>query len=426
VSHVSNARPLVAGLLAIVGALACQPLDRTEGFGNGEVRVTVVDAEGEPIEGARVRVPGSPRVAISSAGGLAVLRGLVVGDYALHIGVDDDGDGRDDRAVVRAGDTAMVRTAEVGGARRHTSVVTGPIALEPSGSIAGTLPGLLPDELARVVVVRRVVLGADASAREVQLPVEGSGGVTDDGSFAVEGLAAGEVILVALTWVPSSSPEPLQQLIAASRPTRFAVQAAQVGSGDVVVANLEAVPALVTLTLELAGDIKPVRNAGQVVFSVPLDGPDVAGALVGTIEGLAAASPRVVVDAPLSVFDLRVQLDGVPVPTSVSPVVGLVDITLLPVPVGLDPDCQPRESDDEHGAVDGCGGDLDGDGLLDDDDDDDDADGVDDADEPTACRLIGLGADRDGDCLCDAVDPFADCASNDPVDCDPVAPISCE
>lgn len=422
---VSTGRLLLAELVATVVACACQPLERTADFGNGEVRVSVVDDQGAAVVGARVSIPGSPRMAISDADGLAVVRGLVAGDYALHIGIDDDGDGHDDRAALRADGTAMVRTAELGGALRHTTVVTEPIELVPTGVVGGTLPGLRDDELARVVVVRRVRLGSDEGAREVQLPVEGSGGVDVTGSFLVAGLAAGEVTLVALTWSPSSSPEPLQQLIAASRPSRFAVHTAQVGSGEVVIANLEAAPPSVTLTVELAGDLKPARNAGQVVYSVPLGGPDVAGGLVGSIEGLTAASPRVVVEAPLTVCEQRVQLDEVAGATSVNQIVGLADVVLAPVPVGLDPACGARVSD-ILGAIDGCGGDVDGDGLLDDDDDDDDGDGASDELEPTACRTIGLGADRDGDCLCDAVDPFADCAANDPFNCEPLAPITCD
>jgi hypothetical protein len=410
------------GLLAVAVVVGCRPLERTTELGAGEVRVSVVDDQEMPVEGAIVTVPGSPRMAVSDADGLAVVRGLVAGNYALRIGIDDDGDGRDDRAAVRAADVAMVRLAELGGAGRLSSVITAPIELAPTGSIGGTVPGLLPSELARVVVVRRVTLGADERAPAVQLPVEGSAGVDVDGSFLIEGLAAGEVTLVALTWSPSSSPEPLQQLIAASRPSRFAVKTVDVGNLDVVVAELAPSPASVPLTVELGGDLSPVRNAGSVTYDVPQGNVAVSAALVGTIEGLASSSPRAAVEAPLSVFALIVDIGAVGV---AEPVVGLPDVALLPVPVGLDPACGPREGA-ELGAIDGCGGDLDGDGVLDDDDDDDDGDGVNDNLEPTVCRTIGRGADRDGDCLCDAVDPFADCTSNDPVDCEPLAPLTCE
>jgi hypothetical protein len=50
---------------------------------------------------------------------------------------------------------------------------------------------------------------------------------------------------------------------------------------------------------------------------------------------------------------------------------------------------------------------------------DDDGDLQADVTEHPACYGPGLGADRDGDGLCDGQDPFPLCASNDPVECDP-------
>lgn len=395
------------GLLVVAATAAgCQVLDRTDGFGEGELRVTVVDAAGAPVAGARVAVVGSPRLATSDDAGLAVIRDLVPGDHALHIGVDDDDDGVFDRAAVR-GDVGTIRLAEVRGLPRRTSFVTGPIAVAATGEIRGTVADVADGELARVVAVRTLTLGTD-DAREVQLPVEASSGVDVDGTFRLRGLAPGEVTLVAFVWPTPVATQPLQQLIAASRPTRFATRAVVVGSADVVVDALAAVPALASTTLELAGEIADARNDGEATFTVPLGGPDVAVNVVGAFAGLTAASPTVTIEAPVSVFDLTVQLDGVA--GSVGLVVGLPDVAWLPVPVGLDPACP--------------GDDCDGDGV--DDDSDDDGDGVDDALEPTACRVPGLGADRDGDCLCDAVDPQPDCASNDPVECTPAAPIVCE
>jgi len=398
----------LGSLVIAASAVGCQVLERTEGFGEGELRVTVVDDAGAPVAGASVAVVGTPRLGITDADGLATIRGLLQGDHALHIGVDDDGDGVFDRAAVR-GDVGAIRLAEIRGLARRTTFVTGPIAVAPTGAIAGTVADVADGELARVVAVRTVGLGT-GSARDVQLPVEASSGVDVDGTFRLRGLAPGEVTLVAFVWPKPASTEPAQQLNAASRPARFAAVAVEVGRDDVAVGGLAAVPALVPVTLELAGTIADARNDGEAIYTVPQGGPDVAVNVVGGFAGLTAASPTATVDAPVALFDLTVQVAGV---AGVVPlVVGLPEVALLPVPIGLDPACP----DD----------DCDADGVVDDDDDDGDGDGVVDALEPTACRVPGAGADRDADCLCDAADPFPDCASNDPVDCVPAAPIDCE
>lgn len=394
------------GLLAIAAAAGCQPLERTDGFGDGELRVTVVDDAGAAVVGARVALVGTTRLATTDSAGFAVLRDLVPSDYALHIGVDDDDDGVFDRAAIR-GDVGTIRVAAQAGQQRRTTFVTGPIAVASTGTIRGSVAGLVDGELARVVAVRTLALGTD-SVREVQLPVEASSGVDVDGTFALPGLASGEVTLVAFTWPRPTSTQPLQQLIAASRPTRFATRSVAVGGADVVIDGLVDVPAAASVTLELAGALADARNEGNAIYTVPLGGPDVAVGVVGGFAGLTAAAPTAVIDAPVSVFDLTVDVDGV---ASLVPlVVGFPDAAWLPVPVGLDPACP--------------GDDCDGDD--DDADTDDDGDGVDDALEPTACRVPGAGADRDGDCLCDAADPFPDCAANDPVDCTPAAPIACD
>jgi hypothetical protein len=405
------------GILVVAASAAgCQPLDRADGIGEGGVRVTVVDEAGAPVAGARVAIVGSPRVATSDENGLAALRGLVPGDYALHVGVDDDEDGVFDRAAIR-GDMGTIRVKDIAGRLRRTVFLTGPIAVAATGEIRGTVD--VPDgELARVVAVRTLALGTD-NVREVQLPVEASSGVDVDGGFRLRGLAPGEVTLVAFAWPRPTSTQPRQQLIAASRPARFARQTVTVGSSDVVFADLAAVPDSAAVVLALAGDLADARNGGEAIFSVPQDGPDLA---VGVIDGLTAASPRTTIDAPVAIFDLTVQLDGFG--GGVPLVVGLPGAAWLPVPVGLDPQCLGRERNAPD--PEDCGGDFDGDGVLDKDDTDKDGDGVEDEDEPTACRVPGLGGDRDRDCLCDAADPYPDCASNDPVDCTPAAPIVCD
>lgn len=400
---------LVGGTVGLAG---CQPLDRTRGLGEGGLRARVVDGAGAGIAGARLSVLGMPRLGTSDSLGDVVVGGLVPGDLAVRVGVDDDGDGVDDRAAIAG--VAAIRLAEIGGLIRRTTFDLGDVVVEATGEVAGTVGGVLDGELARVVAFRVLRVGD----RDVALPIEAAAGVDVDGAFVLRGLVPGPVTLVAFVWPKATSTQPLQQQIAASRPTRFARIDVDVGQADVALDVATAVPLSVPVTLTLGGVLAPDRNDGLADFLVPHTTTPVAPTLTAPLAGLTEDTATLAVSAPLSVFDLAVQLDSGAAGTA-SLLIALPDTALLPVAIGLDVACPTLD------GVDGTS-DCDGDGVEDGVDEDADGDGVIDAIEPAACVGVGRGVDDDADCLCGLADPFPGCASNDPLDCTPAAPIDCD
>jgi len=366
---------------ALCGAVsltpACFDLERASGFGEGEIRLAVVDATGAPVVGARVAIEGARQAAVTNDAGLAVVGGLVVGDYAVRVLVDDDGDGIPEAGAVRG--EASIRLAPLRGVERLTTFELPTTTLVATGSVAGTVTGCGVGEICRVVAFRHITLGtAGGRSREVALPIEGNAGVDVDGSWRIDGLLPGTVTVVATAYTKSVATQPLQQLIAASRPLRFAVSDVEVGANGVALVVDTDVPASVTATLEVAaGPDDLERLQGDVDYLVPGTGTDVSPGLRGAFAGLSVAVPTVEIDIPVSVFDLSAQADGVV--GQLAAVAGVPGIgTLLPVVLGL-------PAVDDTGCV-----------------------------------------DVDEDCLCDIVDPFPGCASNDPVECTPAAPIVCE
>lgn len=356
----------------------CFDLERANGFGEGEIRVAVVDGAGSPVVGARVAIEGAHQAALTDDTGLAVVGDLVVGDYAVRVSVDDDADGVTDAGAVRG--EASIRLAPLRGVERLTTYELPTTTVVATDSVSGTVTGCAAGELCRVVAFRHITLGtAGGRSREVALPIEGSAGVGTDGTWRIDGLLPGTVTVVATAYTKSVATQPLQQMIAASRPLRFAVVDVDVGAGAVdLVVDTEVPPDGVTATLEVAAapdDLE--RLEGDVDYLVPGSGTDVSPGLRGAFAGLSVATPTVEIDIPVSVFDMSAQADGVV--GQVAAVAGVPGIgALLPIVLGL-----PAVDD-------------------------------------TAC------IDADEDCLCDLVDPFPGCASNDPVECTPAAPIVCE
>lgn len=412
-----------AAALAVFGVtvVAGCELERSEGLGDGQIHMVVVDDAGDPVAGALVSVIGNTVGALSGDDGAAVVKTILsAGDYAYRVTIDDNGDGVADRAAV--GGDATVRVGEVRGLDRLTAfILDHDVVLETAGSVSGTVAGCDDGELCRVVAFRRIELGSALSAtREVALPIEGQSGVQSDGSWRIEGLAPGEVELVALAAPVSTSVEPRQQLIAASQPVRFGRATADVGSSAIGISVDTAVPESVSATIELAG-ADAVGQSGRAFINAPSDSFLLDGG--GDIAAIADDSRAVQIDVPVSVFDIAAQLEGFQ--GDLRAVVGVPDIGLLlptnPVLKGCD--AKLPDDNDPAGTV-YC--DADGDGLLDADpaEDDADGDGIADADE-VGCVGINVGTDADGDCLCDLIDPFPGCSSNDPADCTRAVPVTC-
>ena len=150
------------------------------------------------------------------------------------------------------------------------------------------------------------------------------------------------------------------------------------------------------------------RAPGQGSFFAPNTNTEV-GVGGAAIDGAVA---NVVV--PVAVFTVSAAIDS-DGEFGVVSVVGVPDMPAITFELA---NLKERACRKLNGDVIDC--DLDGDTA----DLDDDGDGQDDADEP-ACARLGAGTDLDRDCLCDPVDPFPDCASNDPLDCTVVALPDC-
>ena len=365
----------VVGGVALLSS-ACLDLERADSFREGEVRVTVVDGNGAPVAGARVSIEGTNLGSETNDVGLGVVSGLVVGDYAVRVSVDEDGDGIAEAGAVRG--EASIRRAPLRGIERLTAFELPTTAVAATGGIGGVVTNCADDEICRVVAFRHMTLGmVGGRTRDVALPVEGSAGVGADGTWRIDGLVPGTVTLLALASTRATALQPLQQLIAASRPTRFAVVDADVGRTNVAIAVDTEVPAGgVTATLEVAADDLE-RAQGSVGFLVPGTLTDVSPALVGAFAGLTAEQPTAELQVPVSVFDMNADTGSVG--GQLGLMAGVPGIgALLPLVLGL-----PAADD-------------------------------------AACT------DIDADCLCDRLDPFPGCTSNDPTDCQPAAPVTCD
>lgn len=413
-----------------VGSLgtSCLKLDRVDNLGPGDIRVDV-KRDGDAVDNAVVRALNT-RVTLSDADGRAQLHALPVGQWPIVITVDDNDDGVADAAAIDA--RAVVADVGTAVTSDFTGVDLGPVELEATGALAGTMPSCAAAELCRVVVVRSVV---DADGAAITLPVEASAGVGTDNAWRIDGLPAGSVSVVAYAWDRGA----LQPLVAATRPTRFGVVEAEVGDTAVVaVAETPAAATSTTLAFRAAVDVLE-RAAGEANFFVP------TATTTATTEGASSTIGPLTADAPSfsalvppGMIDLRVQLDTgvgalfnvVVVPDSaplVAVSIGTSTCSAFDGGVDCNGDGQNDATDlDDVEGLDVGDVDLDNNGVADSDDTDLDHDGVADTTEPSACRVPGVGADRDADCLCDLVDPFPDCAGNDPLACDVLEPAVCE
>jgi hypothetical protein len=418
---------VVAVTACSLGATSCLELDRVDDLGAGDVRL-VVEQDGAVVDNAVVRAL-SARVTVSDANGAAQLHALPVGQWPLVITVDDNDDGVADAAAIDArpvlNDVGTAVTSD------FTGFDLGTVELVATGSLAGTAPSCAAEELCRVVVVRTVT---DAEGAAFTMPVEASVGVVA-GAWRIDGLAAGTVSVVTFAWDRGA----LQPLVAATRPTRFGVVEANVGdTGVVAVVDTAAAVATTTLAFRAAEGVLE-RASGEANYFVPTATTTAtADGASSTIAQLSADAPSSSVQVPAGLLDVRVQLDigvgalfNVVVVPDGAPLVAVTIGTSTCSVIDDGVDCNGDGNNDAtdldgSGTIDLADVDLDHNGAVDSADADLDHDGVADSTEPTACRVPGVGADRDADCLCDLVDPFPDCAGNDPLACDVVVPAVCE
>lgn len=397
---------LLAVCLAVCGS-ACFELPRSAGVTEGQVRFTVRDSAGAPVEGAVVTVDGAVRMTVSSPDGLVSLEGLVPGDYVLRVGVEDDGVAGFDRAAVLTG--SVERTVVQGQFTAPVEILTSDlpsdVVLAAVGNVSLTLNGCPVTHLCRAVAFRDVTVARDGHVVSGVVEAGASGRLVGvGGNLQILGLTPGAIHVAAFAWPRPVATAPLQQMIAATRDVSdFVVGDVDVVAGDTATLTLTLAPIAETVSTSLAlgGEVADLeRAAGEVSFDAPQAGVSVG---VGSVSGAIFN-----VDAPVGVFDVRAQLDagltGVLFHAVVVP--GIVGIG--PLEVSTASGCRRIDTDN----------DCDEDGVIAGEDDDDDRDGQPDAEEPADCLVPGLGTDLDRDCLCDVADPFPDCASNDPVACD--------
>lgn len=360
----------------------CLELDRADGLRPGDIRVHVVDAAGADVVGARVFAVGTPRVGVSDDAGVAIVGPMPFGDYMLRAVSDDAGGFAEDVVVI---DSQVVTSVP-----RLVSGVT-EIAVGALGNIGGTVAACPAGTVCRVVAFR--------TAGGYALPIEGTALVGADGRWQIDGLAAGDVELAAYSWTPPLSTVPLDQLRDASRPTADGQARGTVGDDDIAI-TLSATPAAGTASFSARiggpdGEERPA-SSGIVSFYVPTT------TTAASTTTASSTLPGTDVAVPIGVFDLNGQIEGFG-----GRLEGFVGVRAVPAPY------LPIALSSYACATDDCNND----GVVDVISDDVDGDGVPDDQEPTACREAGRGADRDGDCLCDAIDPLPDCQSNDPLAC---------
>lgn len=401
------------------------PLDRTVGLSDGQIRFTPRRPDGSLAERATAAVAGSPRVTSLRVDrrdddDAFVLGGLVPGRWTVRVTEDDDGDGIAERGafVQTSLEEAPVPKNLTDGctgtpAPVVTTVLLGDVPLDDTGSVdvtfqvvdgvGPTARALVDGEAARVVLWRELegVTGA----------LENSAAAAPDGSARLEGVVPGSVRVAVFVFPVADGP---------GKPTFFGAGTVEVGAGAAAALDLVAdQPARVdagqggedqrTSPIQLEPQWSLADASGvdvvQASFTVPHGGADVV-----TPEDLALRldeeNPAFIVDAPIGVVDLLLTSatdgvsDGAFLGLVVAPpggaAVGSSVVVEMPVLVDF---CAA-------GGDDGQGGkrDCDHDGVLTDDDEDDDGDGQPDADEPERCRGPGLGADRDGDTLCEPVE----------------------
>ena len=412
--------------------------DRANDLEPGDVQGVAVNEAGEVVGFAAVKVEGSSRVTRADAEGRFKIRGLPAGVWVIRLAQDADGDGRPERAVVRA-----VRLAQVehegglfeDGDVKVSAIDLGPVELSPVASATGTvrLPGgqdLPPGQNARVSVFRRLstdsvdVGGGQDGAREETLSEEYAVGTGAGGVFEIPALASGDVIFFAeFTDIAGET------FVVESDVVRLEAGA------RVVDINLELVPTPEEPNARLEVTLAPRPQVGELIFlQVVAAGADpvlvdVAGLQRGDPGVFAYEEPLSVPNVPTGRFDIFVTTGlgtGIAKERIVGPGVLLVQLHVEVGDEDCDGDCDndglpalcpegelcPNYTACADQCADAFGDDtrdtvceLDGERF----DCEDDVDGQSDVTEPASCVGANLSSDFDGDGVCAVVDTLPQC-----------------
>ncbi len=379
--------PLAALALALL-PLGCFALDRLEGVAAGTVRGRVVD-DGVPVGGARVVIDGSARGVRAQADGSFVIKDLDVGNYALRVLVDEDGDAVPERAALVAFATEVM---QFDGANAVSAVLLDDVDVDGVSVVSGRVESGVGGDVGgvRVVVARDLAAVAGGGGEVRTLAKESETRTAADGSFVLRGVVPGPVQVFAVADDGRTAPAVAATL--------------DVGENDL------ALP----LVLGLPEGDRPVQIAlappptGEVVLRVVergVDTPDEVRSLT-----LGAAS-EVSTSLPAGVFDIFVDSDGtfgalldqVVIPTTPDDQgaqrfgVLLLRFDDPCLTAAADKDGDGNDAHADGACVDACAAAFDDDsavcvdGAVDFDCDDDD-DGQPDLTEPPACREISAPA----------------------------------
>jgi hypothetical protein len=418
--------------------------------------------EGSEVDAAFARVvpEGAGRVLRASSTGDVLVRGLSAGGWMLRFDDDENGDGNPEWASQQPislsvqhhrtgpfGDTEEKLTFFVFGEKELTGVVevTGRVTVGESddGAVG-----------AKVYVIRKAtvpsaVVDGDGTVRESLDILLGADAVTttdSSGAFRFPAVAAGDFQLVAF--------QEREGVLYGTVPKDVSAEpGAALDVGPLTTLALQVAPATRAAQLELT----PVPSSDdrvKVILMAPGEQPTTAQLSsfdnLGEREYVLAGGPSLALDVPVGMWDVWVVTESnrratlvkqaAPIPGDPLVVWGLAhasegdpcagdgirdcDADAFQQLPGFD-DAEPSAAD--RAIWEACGAEcydafgtaaatqsctVDGEVY----DCDDDGNGQPDMTEPAACRTLTGGGDRDGDGLCDASDPYPQCASNDPSD----------
>ncbi len=306
-----SSRHAIAALAATAALCSCTyRFQRTQDVQPGDVVGRALHADGGGDAGfARITVDGANLVRRANNDGSFVIRGLSEGTWLLRFQEDQNGDGRLDRAGVRAVSLKSFTAPGTTGAQL-SSVLLGNVPLGGVVTVSGSAArddGAPPSDNARAFVVRGAadlspeeLAGASpASLAGTDGVAEATSGVGPDGAFVLPDIAPGTFHLVAFD--PGDGEHPP----AMSAPV--AVTAAAGGATDAGTVRL--VPASgtrsVRVTTALTGETSGASGAAATVKLVRIGGsPARPGDVLASLDTTLAAAMDL--EVPLGAFDVYV------------------------------------------------------------------------------------------------------------------------
>ncbi len=428
---------VVAAVLPLAAGAGCFTFDRLNDIVAGSINGRTIDAvTTDVVPFTRVRLEASTSTQHADKDGAFSVAGLPEGGWVLRMGFDEEGDGINEATALRA----VLLSPYVGGDGATTlgTVLLGDVPLDPTAVLDGRIvdDAGAPVPGCKVAVWRAIedldpdqaFAPGDVSLPAADLGVEASTGSDDEGKFRLAGVTKGTVLVGAFCSDGRVSLPKRQAVRGGDNKNDF---------GDLVLVEGTRRTVQIRLVPAPGGDdevrVDFVTTGGDriVVGDVFESTTRPAGAVIG-------------LEAPTGVWDVHVTvlqdgtetLHGLLQSQAVAAGAEVLEWGAVPL-ADLDPcvDQEDRDGDGVEGlppfdldptSWSACAAECIADigtgaatavceALGRPIDCDDDGDGQADVTEP-ACLGTCRGSDFDGDQLCEPVDPFPRCASNDPDD----------